>query len=145
MTPTLTPGIDVPGVGVGLVIFRGGRLLLCRRVKAPEAGYWNIPGGKVDHLESAADAARREAEEETGLTIGNVAFLCHAEYINRDERHHWISLIFVARETQGEPALTEPDKLADIGWFDLDDLPSPVSHFTRQALTALQAEPPSPV
>lgn len=109
-----------------------------RRLKAPEAGYWNIPGGKVDHLESALAAARREAEEETGLTIGTVEFLCHSEYINPQDRHHWVSLIFVTRDAQGEPALTEPDKLSDIGWFDLDALPAPISAFAKDALSALK-------
>ena len=137
MTPTIKPGQDFPGVGVGLAILRDGRLLLCRRLKALEAGYWNIPGGKVDHLESSLAAARREAEEETGLTIGKVEFLCHSEYINVADRHHWVSLIFVTRDTQGEPVLTEPDKLSDIGWFDPDNLPEPISAFAKDALAAL--------
>jgi ADP-ribose pyrophosphatase YjhB (NUDIX family) len=137
MTPTIKPGLNFPGVGVGLAILREGRLLLCRRMKAPEAGYWSIPGGKVDHLEPSLAAARREAEEETGLTIGKVEFLCHSEYIDPEDRHHWVSLIFVTRDTQGEPALTEPDKLSDIGWFDPDALPEPLSAFAKDALAAL--------
>lgn len=138
MTPTIKPGLDFPGVGVGLAILRDGQLLLCRRLKAPEAGYWSIPGGKVDHLESSLAAARREAEEETGLTIGEVEFLCYSEYIDTEERHHWVSLIFVARDTRGEPALTEPDKLSDIGWFYPDNLPAPISAFAKDALAALK-------
>ncbi|KJF66480.1 NUDIX domain-containing protein [Rhizobium nepotum] len=137
MTPTIKPGLNFPGVGVGLAILREGRLLLCRRMKAPEAGYWSIPGGKVDHLEPSLAAARREAEEETGLTIGKVEFLCHSEYIDPEDRHHWVSLIFVTRNTQGEPALTEPDTLSDIGWFDPDALPEPLSAFAKDALAAL--------
>jgi len=66
------PGIDFPGVGCGLVIRRDGKVLLYKRVKSPEAGHWSIVGGKVDHMEHALEAARREAEEESGLTIGNV-------------------------------------------------------------------------
>ena len=64
------PGIDVPGLGCGLAILREGKLLLYRRLRAPEAGSWNIVGGKVDHMERAIDSARREAEEESGLSIG---------------------------------------------------------------------------
>ncbi|MFK3693040.1 NUDIX domain-containing protein [Agrobacterium tumefaciens] len=138
MTPTAKPGLDFPGVGVGLAIVRDGRVLLCRRLKAPEAGYWSIPGGKVDHLETCLAAARREAEEETGLTIGEIDFLCHSEYINEEERHHWVSLMFVARNAQGEPALTEPDKLSAIEWFDMDELPEPLSAFARDAIATLK-------
>lgn len=132
------PGIDFPGVGAGLVILRDdGKVLLCRRLKSPEAGYWNIVGGKVDHMEPSAEAARREAEEETGLTIGRVEFLCAAEEIIEADRQHWISLIYVTRDFQGEPYLTEPDKLAEIGWFDPKDPPQPLSAFSIRAFTHL--------
>ena len=36
-----------------------GRVLLCKRLKAPEAGFWNIVGGKVDLMETSDIAARR--------------------------------------------------------------------------------------
>ncbi len=132
------PGIDFPGVGVGLAILRDGKLLLCRRLKAPEAGFWNIVGGKVDHLEPAAIAARREAEEETGLTIGAIEFVTTTEQIIEADGQHWISLLYKTTDIQGEPQLTEPDKLSAIGWFDIDALPEPLSAFTRVLLPLLR-------
>lgn len=132
------PGIDFPGLGVGLAILRDGKLILCRRMKAPEAGHWNIVGGKVDHMEPAAEAARREAEEETGLTIGPVTYLGVTEQIIEADGQHWVSLLYKATETEGEPQLTEPDKLSEIGFFDLDNLPEPLSVFTRAVLPYLR-------
>ena len=133
-----SPGIDFPGVGVGLAILRDDKLLLCRRLKAPEAGFWNIVGGKVDHLEPAEHAAHREAEEETGLTIGSVEFVCATEQIIDADRQHWISLLYRTTDIAGEPRLTEPDKLSAIEWFDLDALPEPLSAFTRALLPFLR-------
>ncbi|GAA0194282.1 ADP-ribose pyrophosphatase YjhB (NUDIX family) [Brevundimonas nasdae] len=135
------PGVDFPGVGCGLVIQRAdGRVLLCKRLKAPEAGFWNIVGGKVDMMEHSADAARREAEEESGLKIGAVDFLCLSEEIIPADGQHWVSLMYLTRDFTGEPSLTEPDKLSDIGWFDLDDLPQPLSAFSVKAFAALKAQ-----
>ena len=131
------PGIDFPGVGCGLVIRRDGKVLLYKRVKSPEAGHWSIAGGKVDHMEHAVEAARREAEEESGLTIGNVRFLCISEQIIPADRQHWLSLIYVTDDVTGTAQLTEPDKLSDMGWFDVDDLPSPLSLFARDAIRHL--------
>lgn len=134
------PGADFPGVGCGLVIQRAdGRVLLCKRLKAPEAGFWNIVGGKVDLMEPSAEAARREAEEESGLKIGAVDFLCVAEEVIPADGQHWVSLIYVTRDFTGEATLTEPDKLSEIGWFDLDDLPQPLSAFSAKAFAALKA------
>ncbi|WP_295225689.1 NUDIX domain-containing protein [uncultured Brevundimonas sp.] len=134
----MKPGVDFPGVGCGLVIQRAdGRVLLCKRLKAPEAGFWNIVGGKVDLMERSIDAARREAEEESGLKIGAVDFLCLAEEIIPVDGQHWVSLIYVTRDFTGEPRLTEPDKLSEIGWFALDDLPQPLSAFSAKAFAAM--------
>ena len=136
----MRPGVDAPGVGCGLVIQRAdGRVLLYRRVRPPEAGFWNIVGGKVDLMERSSDAARREAEEETGLTIGGADFLCLSEEILPADGQHWISLIYLACDVRGEPRLTEPDKLSDMGWFALDDLPQPLSVFAKRAFAALAA------
>ena len=136
---TAKPGIDFPGVGVGLVIRRAdGMVLLYRRMSAPEAGSWNIVGGKVDPMEKSSEAARREAEEETGLRIGKVDFLCLAEEIFPGDRQHWISLIYQTQDFSGEPRLAEPDKLADFGWFSPEAPPAPLSVFARKAFLSLQ-------
>lgn len=132
------PGLDFPGLGVGLAILRDGKLLLCKRMKAPEAGHWNIVGGKVDHMEPAEIAARREAEEETGLSIGSIRYLGTTEQLIEADRQHWVSLLYVTDDTTGEPQLTEPDKLSAIGFFDLDDLPQPLSVFTQAVLPYLR-------
>ena len=132
------PGLDFPGLGVGLAILRDGKLLLCKRMKAPEAGHWNIVGGKVDHMEPAEIAARREAAEETGLSIGSIRYLGTTEQLIEADRQHWVSLLYVTDDTTGEPQLTEPDKLSAIGFFDLGDLPQPLSVFTQAVLPYLR-------
>jgi 8-oxo-dGTP diphosphatase len=134
------PGIDFPGLGVGLVILRDGKILLYKRMRPPEAGYWNIVGGKVDHMELSAEAARREAIEETALAIGRVEHLTMTEQIIEADRHHWISMLYIAREVEGEPQLTEPDKMSDFGWFSRSELPEPLSAFTKVAVAALSSE-----
>lgn len=133
------PGSEVPGVGCGLAVLRDGRLLLYRRTRPPEAGHWNIVGGKVDHMEHSRDAARREAEEETGLSFGRLDFLCLSEQIIEADGQHWLSLIYVTEDFSGEPRVMEPEKLPEFGWFSLHDLPRPLSRFTTAAAAALRA------
>lgn len=137
----MRPGEDFPGVGVGLVIIRDARLLLYRRVRPPEAGHWNIVGGKIDHLEAAIDAVRREAEEESGLSIRSVEFLGVSEQIFGDEGQHWLSLIYRAVEFSGEARVTEPEKLPEFGWFAVDALPQPLSRFAADAVAMLTKAP----
>ena len=138
MTPG-RPGVDFPGVGTGLAILRDGKLLLYRRTRPPEAQHWSIVGGKVDLGESSEAAARREAEEESGLTIGAIEFLLHSEQFETVDGQHWVSMIYHTTDIVGEPRVMEPEKLPEFGWFALDDLPSPLSHFAADAVRALRA------
>lgn len=131
------PGLSFPGVGAGLALLREGKILLYRRKKAPEAGHWNILGGKVDHMEPAEQAARREAEEESGLQIDSIRFLCASEQIIPEDHQHWLSLIYVCDRFTGEPAMIEPEKFHDLGWFSPDALPQPLSRFTTVAVEEL--------
>jgi ADP-ribose pyrophosphatase YjhB (NUDIX family) len=131
------PGIDYPGVGTGLAILQDGKLLLYRRKRPPEAGHWNIVGGKIDLMERSEEAAAREAEEETGLSIGETRFLCVTEQLLEDDHQHWVSVIYVTDDFTGNPRVMEPDKLPEFGWFALDDLPQPLSRFTQAAIDVL--------
>jgi ADP-ribose pyrophosphatase YjhB (NUDIX family) len=44
-------------------------IVLVRRRYPPEEGQWTLPGGGIESGESAAEAAVREAREETGLVV----------------------------------------------------------------------------
>ncbi|HBF31490.1 NUDIX domain-containing protein [Rhizobium sp.] len=134
----LNQGVDFIGVGSSLAILQNQKLLLYKRLKPLEAGFWSIVGGKVDHMEPAPSAARREAEEETGLKIGKVDFLTALERIHTSAKEHWILMIYKTTDFAGEPTLAEPDKLSDFGWFSLDDLPNPLSDVTKAILPFLR-------
>ena len=99
---------EPPGVGCGAAILRGRRLLLVKRLKAPEAGCWNLPGGKVDFGERAAEAVAREVAEELGVAIELTRSLGFVEMIGDDQ--HWVSPIYRRRSTRGEPFNAEPDQ-----------------------------------
>ena len=125
------------GVGCGAAIVRDGRLLLVRRRKPPEAGCWSLPGGKVEFLERAQDAAAREIAEEVGLALTVGPLLCLTQMIGTDGEH-WVAPVYRAEAEAGEPVNREPDKIAAIGWFALDDPPAPLAQAAREAIAALR-------
>mgnify|MGYP003375960145 CR=1 FL=1 len=97
---------------------RPGTLVLIERRNPPQG--WALPGGFVDEGEWLADAAIREAKEETGLDV-ELRELFHA-YSDpaRDPRSHTVSTVFVARAA-GAPAGSDDAARAEV--FALDALP----------------------
>ncbi|MCC7536389.1 MAG: AmmeMemoRadiSam system protein A [Deltaproteobacteria bacterium] len=72
-----------------------GRIVMIERGNEPRG--WALPGGFVDYGECVEDAARREAEEETGLDVSLLALLGVYSSPDRDPRLHTISTVFVGR------------------------------------------------
>lgn len=74
-----------PSIGASAAIFRAdGRVLIIQRGKPPFPGIWSLPGGHIEGDERAADTARREVAEETGLTVELLGHLTHFDVPHRD-------------------------------------------------------------
>ena len=76
---------------------------------------WAIPGGFIDYGESAAAAAQREAEEETGLQVELIEQFQVYSDPSRDPRQHTISIVFLAT-ARGDPKAGDDAK--DLGLFE---------------------------
>lgn len=55
-----------------LVDEKGENVLMCRRIKPPYQGLYNLVGGKAEPGEDGLHAAYRELREETGVTAEDV-------------------------------------------------------------------------
>ena len=131
--------MNQPRAGCGAAIVKDGKILLMRRLKAPEAGCWGLPGGKIDLYDTAADACEREIAEELGVMILAHDLLCVVDHIDREAGEHWVAPVYLATSCLGEPHNQEPAKCGGIGWFDLDDPPAPLTTAAATALRALEA------
>lgn len=135
-------GFDVIGVGVGAMIFneRGEVFLSKRGPKAKnERGTWEFPGGGVEFGEKLVDAIQREILEEYGMVIEIDSLLGVDDHILPDEGQHWVSPTYIAHHVSGEPRIMEPEKCAAIGWFTLDNLPTPLSVITQMDVQTYRA------
>jgi 8-oxo-dGTP diphosphatase len=131
----LTAGMDYIGVGVGAVILnQSNEVLLVLRKKQPEAGQWSIPGGAVEWFEKSTDAIRRECMEEVGLAVEIVKLLTVVDHIVPEDDSHWVSVEYLVDIVSGEAGNYSSRENADVKWFPLDALPSPLTQPTREAI-----------
>ena len=106
---------------------------------------WEIPGGALEARESAEDAARREAREETGvlLEVERLTGVYWEPGWGAAGGHHFV---FCARLASGSPTprVTDRAEISELGWFARDALPRPISDFTIERIDdALADRPPT--
>jgi 8-oxo-dGTP diphosphatase len=123
-------------VPAAYVVFRrgselGGQVLLqFRQGTGYMDGHWACAAaGHVESGESVLETACRETREELGISVAptDLRPLCG---MHRTGGTDWIDervdFFFECRQWTGEPRLLEADKAADLRWFALDALPTPV-------------------
>jgi len=96
---------------------------LIRRKKEPFAGSWALPGGFVDENERLFDAAQRELEEETGISVADLEQLYTAGDPGRDPRGWTVSVAYLAQVHPDRLRPVAADDAEAVSWFPLDDLP----------------------
>jgi 8-oxo-dGTP diphosphatase len=80
----------VTEVAAGILLDAEGRYLLGQRPEGkPYAGYWEVPGGKIENGESVFAALKRELQEELGIDIESSEDLVVLEY---DYPHAYVRL-----------------------------------------------------
>lgn len=95
-----------------------GRWLMQRRPENKfHGGLWEFPGGKVEAVETPANALIREIAEELGVIIEPAALepAGFAADESNAARPPIVILLYRAGEWHGEPRALEPG--ASVGWF----------------------------
>ncbi len=115
-----------PKIGVGVCVVKNGMVLMGKRINSHGTGTWAFPGGHLEFGETLAECAQREVQEETGLHITNIRRGPFVEDIFYAENKHYITIVMLADYTSGQPAILEPHKCTEWGWFAWEDLPQPL-------------------
>lgn len=131
MSEKLRPGFDYIGISTPFYCHDGkGHLLLAKRTKyaRDEDGTWDPGAGLLEHGSSIEANILREIKEEYGCE-GTIQKLLPAVNLLREidgQLSHWLVVAAFVLVNSDDVQLMEPDKFSEIGWFTLDELPSPL-------------------
>jgi ADP-ribose pyrophosphatase YjhB (NUDIX family) len=110
-----------PVVAVAAIVFEAGRVLLVKRDREPQKGWWSLPGGGLELGEHLLDGLRREIREETGLEVRILEVVEVLERILRDGEgrleYHYVLIDYLCEKTGGE--LRAGDDVSLTEWVDL--------------------------
>ena len=136
-----------PAITVDCVVFGFDdgdlKVLLIQRELAPYRGKWALPGGFVHADETLDEAARRELEEETGITRLYLEQLYTFSDLERDPRERVITVAYYALVKLSDHRIRAASDATRAAWFSVDDLPHLAfdhANIIDVALTRLQGK-----
>ena len=123
-----------PGVGVGVIVKKDGKVLMQKRMGAHGEGTWSFPGGHLEFGESPEQTAVRETKEEVNVDIKNAKIVGLTNDVHHSENKHYIT-IFVEAEYAGGDIKPLEGEVVEAGVeFGVEQLTdNPVSSIKRIA------------
>jgi 8-oxo-dGTP diphosphatase len=116
-----------PAITVDCVVFgldeNDLKVLLIQRKLQPFQHGWALPGGFVRVDETLDDAARRELEEEAGVSELYLEQLYTFGTLDRDPRERVVTVAYYALAKLSDHRIRAATDAMGVGWFGLDDLP----------------------
>ena len=111
----------MPSVSVNVAVMQDGKIMLTQR---EDFETWVLPSGRVEEGEGLAQAAIREAKEETGIDVELTRLV--GVYSRTGTMHPGYTALFAARPVGGAPKLQRGETIA-VEWFPYEEIPTPLS------------------
>ena len=116
-----------PSLTVDCVVFglddENLKVLLIQRDLEPFQGKWALPGGFVRINETLDDAAKRELQEETGVSNEYLEQLYTFGDLHRDPRERVVTVAYYALVKLSDHRIKATTDARNAGWFAISDTP----------------------
>ncbi|MBV7328110.1 NUDIX domain-containing protein [Chloroflexi bacterium TSY] len=116
-------------LGVRVILIQDEQVLLVKHTYMPK---WYLPGGAVKRGETLVDAARREAQEETGAIMQSEPelFRIYSVLFGGKSDH---TATYISHDFRLEQRLDQWE-IEEVGYFALTVLPADISKGTREII-----------
>ncbi len=125
-----------------LAVNQQGQVMLTKRKRDPQAGWWCMPGGYIEWDETIAECAVRELAEEVGInvTADKAALLDVFSSPSRDlDGRQNVDCCLIVPVSDVELVLNE-EEVAEAKWFSVDELPEEIAFDHRQMIIRWMAQ-----
>ncbi|MCR4328350.1 MAG: NUDIX domain-containing protein [Patescibacteria group bacterium] len=124
-------GVDYIGVNCVFWCYdTEGRILMHKRSKKcrDEQDVWDCGGGAMEFGETFEDTVAREVLEEYGVVPLEIEYVTTKNVLRTHNglSTHWVKNMHWVLVDPAKVKNGDPEKIDEIGWFALDQLPSPL-------------------
>jgi 8-oxo-dGTP diphosphatase len=119
----MTDTTDQPGISAAIIV-QGDRVLMVRRRISEGELMWQFPAGAIEAGETAEEAAVRETQEETGLTVEAIKLLGERVHPKTGRLMSYTA----AAPLSGTATVADEDELDAVAWVSLDEIPDYVPY-----------------
>jgi 8-oxo-dGTP diphosphatase len=120
-----------PGIAAAIVTDAGRVLLVRRRVSEGQLS-WQFPAGEIEPGESPEQAAVRETQEETGLTVKAASLLGERVHPKTGRRMSYTACEVLS----GTATVVDTDELDALAWITRAEIPEYVPYGLFEAVQA---------
>lgn len=131
MNQNIKPGVDYIGITTPFYCNDGkGTFVIHKRSDncRDEKGKWDFGGGQLDFGQELEESVLREIREEYG-SDGTIQEQLPPHSVLREQngiQTHWLAIPFFVQVNLKDVQNNEPEKISEIGFFTLDNLPTPL-------------------
>ncbi|MFE2938675.1 NUDIX hydrolase [Streptomyces sp. NPDC059255] len=112
-----------PGIAAAIVVHEGRVLMVRRRVSEGQLS-WQFPAGEVEPGETRENAAVRETQEETGLTVAAVKLLGERVHPKTGRLMSYTA----CQVLDGTAYVADTEELAELAWVAHGEIPEYVPY-----------------
>ncbi len=106
--------------------------------RGSERRFWTLPKGHAEEGETGMVAALRELQEETGITVPRVeeerVFIMQYSFTHEDLLIEKKVHFYLGYCNDMETEITQPDEVASLDWFTLEEAGVKVTHENARIL-----------
>lgn len=130
----MNAGFKLFGSVIGLII-RDEKILMILRKNKPDAGNYNLVGGRMEQGETVKMAMIREIKEEVDVDVCEKD-LEVVSVLNRVLINGWQSIeyVVVVNDFVGTSKNLEPEFCESLDWLELKNLPENITPYARIAI-----------
>lgn len=121
-------------VAKALITNETGKILVVKE----NQDFWSLPGGGVDHGESAQDCIKREIQEEIGLNAVEVGEIVYSTNVYLDQRDMWMTWI-VYRAKIDSSDFVFGDGVTDARYIDIEEIQASTHILEKLIVETVQA------